>query len=71
MRNALKNYFDKAGIEFFSVLSYSDCRETLGRLIEREKFVPKSVILYLLPYYVGDTVNISRYAAGTKEQGLG
>ena len=63
MRNALKNYFDKAGIEFFSVLSYSDCRETLGRLIEREKFVPKSVILYLLPYYVGDTVNISRYAA--------
>ena len=59
----LKKYFAERNIEYFSVVSYSDCRETLGRLIERESFTPRSVILYLLPYYIGETVNISRYAA--------
>ncbi len=63
MKELLKNYFETQKIEYFSVIAYSDCRETLGRLIERENFTPKSVILYLLPYYVGETVNISRYAA--------
>ena len=29
----------------------------------REDFVPRSVIVYLLPYYTGETVNLSRYAA--------
>lgn len=59
----LRNYFNSKNVEYFSVLAYSDCREILGRLIEREGFEPRSVILYLLPYYVGETVNISRYAA--------
>ena len=63
MKDFLKIYFDTQGIEYFSVIAYSDCRETLARLIERENFVPQSVIVYLLPYYVGETVNISRYAA--------
>ena len=59
----LKKYFDTKNVEYFSVIAYSDCYETLGRLIERESFTPRSVILYLLPYYVGETENISRYAA--------
>ena len=63
MQDALRSYFGAHNIEFFSVIAYSDCRETLGRIIERENFKPRSVILYLLPYYVGETVNISRYAA--------
>ena len=77
MKAFLKKYFDGKNVEFFSVLPYSDCRETLPRLIERENFVPRSVILYLLPYYVGETVNISRYAASLdyhsaiREVGLG
>ena len=63
MKDFLKSYFDSEHIEYFSVLAYSDCRETLGRLIERAGFTPRSVILYLLPYYAGETENISRYAA--------
>ena len=63
MKDILKSYFDSQKIEYFSVIDYSHCRETLGRLIERENFTPRSVIIYLLPYYAGETVNISRYAA--------
>jgi len=59
----LKEYFLSRKIEYFATLSYSDCRVTNPALIEREGFIPKSVIIYLLPYYVGETENISRYAA--------
>ena len=51
------------GVEYFCVLSYSDCRESSPRIIGRESFTPRSVILYLLPYYGGECENISRYAA--------
>ena len=63
MRNRIERYFLSKSIEYFSVLSYSDCREINKRIIERENFVPKSVIVYLLPYYTGKTENISLYAA--------
>ena len=63
MNKVLEEYFKEAKIEFFSVIAYSDCRETASRIIEREQFTPKSVIMYILPYYTGETVNISRYAA--------
>ena len=63
MNDFMKSYFDSQKIEYFSVIDYAHCRETLGRLIERENFTPRSVIIYLLPYYAGETVNISRYAA--------
>ena len=63
MKDTLREAFDSLGIEFFGVLSYSDCRQTLARLIEREDITPRSAIIYLLPYYGGECVNISRYAA--------
>ena len=53
MYDFLKSYFDSRKIEYFSVIDYSHCRETLGRLIERENFTPRSVIIYLLPYLWG------------------
>ena len=59
----LKAFFDKEKIEYFAVLDYKNCIEISARIIEREDFVPRSVIVYLLPYYTGETVNISRYAA--------
>ena len=31
--------------------------------MERESFMPKSVIIYLLPYYAGDSENLSIYAS--------
>ncbi len=50
-------------ITLYTVLSYADVRETLPRLRTALNFVPKTVILFLLPYYTGDVVNLSRYAA--------
>ena len=63
MIEELKSYFSNANIEYFSVISYSHCREINENIRSRENFTPRSVIMYLLPYYTGETVNISRYAA--------
>ncbi len=63
MQGCLNDVFSKYGIEYYAVLSYSDCREISPAIMCRESFQPRSVIVYLLPYYSGETVNISRYAA--------
>lgn len=63
MKNKLEKYFSSVNIEYFAVLSYADTKEINKRIIDREGFEPKSVIIYLLPYYTGETENISRYAA--------
>lgn len=59
----LKEYFTEKKIEYFEVLSYGDVRVTGEDIMARESFTPKSVIIYLLPYYTGETDNISHYAA--------
>lgn len=63
MKDTLRNYFSSQNIEYYAVLPYSACREINPGIMEREDFTPKSVIVYLLPYYTGETVNLSRYAA--------
>lgn len=63
MKEALRRYFESRNIEYYAVLSYSDCKEINPGIMMREDFTPHSVIIYLLPYYTGETVNISRYAA--------
>ena len=55
--------FQREKIEYFSSLSYKDVRVTREDIIAREDFVPRSVIVYLVPYYAGNTVNLSKYAA--------
>ncbi len=62
-QNMLKEFFKNEWIEYFSVLDYKSCIEISSSIIEREDFTPKSVILFLMPYYTGETENISRYAA--------
>ena len=63
MRDAVKAYFDECKIEYFGVLSYDACREIAPHIAKRAGFEPQSVIVYLLPYYSGETENISRYVA--------
>ena len=63
MREHIADYFASRKIEYYSVISYSDCREINKPIMDREDFTPRSVILFLVPYYSGETVNISRYAA--------
>ena len=47
----------------YAVLSYEHARETAPHLRTRLSFTPRSIILFLLPYYAGETENLSRYAA--------
>ena len=63
MREAINECMHRLGIEYFAVLDYRECRECSPGIMRRAGFAPKSAIVYLLPYYVGETVNISRYAA--------
>ena len=63
MNDIIKEYLREQGIEYFAVLDYSDCREINKRIIDREGFAPRSVIVYILPYYAGECVNLSRYAS--------
>lgn len=63
MKSLLKEFFDGEKIEYFSVLPYQSANVTRQYIMARENFVPKSIIIFLVPYYAGETVNISRYAA--------
>jgi len=63
MRKKIEELLNSLGIEYLAILPYSALSETAPRIIARENIVPRSVILYLVPYYGGETVNISRYAA--------
>lgn len=62
MREKIRQTLIGLGIEYFSVLPYALCRETNSRIMEREGFAPKSIIVYLLPYYSGEARNLSIYA---------
>ena len=63
MKQRIKEYLSKEGIEYFSVLDYKHTKEINSSIIERENFAPRSVILFLLPYYSGTTENLSVYAS--------
>lgn len=61
--SALASFMKEEFISLYAVLSYKDVRETMPRLRSSLPFEPRSVIVFLLPYYTGETVNLSRYAA--------
>ena len=56
--------FASEGITQYAAIPFSACRVTLPRLLERDPdFIPRTVLLYLVPYYAGPTDNLSLYAA--------
>ena len=59
----IKSLFSELSIEYYSVLDYKDVRQTGEHIMRRAGFEPRSVIVYLIPYYGGECKNISRYAA--------
>ena len=59
----LRSFFENEKIEYYSVLPYFACRETSAHIMRREAFSPQSVVIFLIPYYAGETENLSRYAA--------
>ena len=63
MNERIVSFFDREKIEFFSVLDYSDLRETKPHLIEKAGITPRSCIIFLIPYFFGYPRNFSTYAA--------
>lgn len=59
----LADFFNSHSIEYYTVLDYQDCHEINHGIIERESFTPRSIILFVIPYYAGLTQNLSIYAA--------
>ena len=63
MKRELVDFFESENIEYRAVLDFSHVRIINSALMERENFTPRSVIIFLLPYYAGECENLSRYAA--------
>ena len=59
-----KKLFLDEGIEYAAALPISSVNLTRAYLLTRiDGFSPRAVILFLVPYYTGETENLSRYAA--------
>lgn len=62
--SSYRNFLKEEGVEFFAPLPFEACKLTRAYLLDRiEGFSPKSVLMMLIPYYVGETKNISVYAS--------
>ena len=63
MKKEIRDFFSENKIEYFAAIDYNDAREIAPEIMAREAFVPRSVIVFLIPYYAGKTENLSVYAA--------
>ena len=63
MQAFLSQFFESEHISAWAALDIRDTRTTRPYLLDRLDFTPKTAILFLAPYYAGDTENLSRYAA--------
>lgn len=63
MDSRISDFFKKENVEYYAALDYKDAVEINPRLRERNNIDAKSIIVFLLPYYSGETENLSRYAA--------
>ena len=63
MKDEILAFFAEEKIEYYAALDYRDCIETNARIIGSENFIPKSVIIFLIPYFVSQPKNLSAYAA--------
>lgn len=62
MNRTVQSFFAKEKIEYFTSLDYTCCKELRPDIIARRGILPRSVIIFLLPYYSGEAKNISLYA---------
>jgi epoxyqueuosine reductase QueG len=63
MKEKIKSFFEKENIEFYAVVPFSSLKVTNEGIMSRSGIAPQSAIIFLLPYYSGETENLSRYAA--------
>ena len=62
-RDKIAAFFKRCKIEYYSVVDYSFLREINPRLRERSGIVPKSAVVFLVPYFVSRPDNLSAYAS--------
>ncbi len=63
MKAFLSQFFESEHITAYAALDFADTTLTRPYLVERLDFAPQTAILFLVPYYAGETENLSRYAA--------
>lgn len=63
MKAFLSQFFESEHIAAYAALDFADTALTRPYLVERLDFAPQTAILFLAPYYAGETENLSRYAA--------
>lgn len=63
MLELLRRFFEREKIEYYSALDYVLLEEINPRLVRRHGFIPKSAVIFLLPYFTGVPENISCYSA--------
>ena len=63
MKKEFEEIFIRAGLEYVTALDFEDCRVINPRLLNKLSFSPKSVIAFLVPYFVDEPLNFSAYAA--------
>ena len=59
MKREIIEFFSENKIEYFAAVDYLDCRENAPKIMQRESFVPRSVLVFLIPYYVSVPKNLS------------
>lgn len=63
MKEEIRVFFDEEKIAYAETLAYTDVRETAPHILARTDLLPRSALIFLLPYYAGKTDNLSVYAA--------
>lgn len=60
----LHSAFRRENIRHYTAIPFEACRVLHPRMLAKLSFVPRTAIMFLIPYYGTETVNVSRYAAG-------
>ncbi|MBQ8174950.1 MAG: epoxyqueuosine reductase [Clostridia bacterium] len=60
----LNDVFRRENIRYYAAMPFEACHVIRPGLVRKLTFEPRTVILFLIPYYFTETENISRYASG-------
>ncbi len=62
MQKVIDEFFKNEKIEYYTAVDYRYARVLREDIIKKEGFIPKSIIIFLIPYYSGEAKNLSVYA---------
>ena len=63
MKSIIESVFGDEKIEYFAVLDYLKLRSYNRELTDRAGLIPRTAIVFLIPYYVETPTNLSAYAS--------